>query len=570
MTTAALENEPSAARLSRGRHGSRPGLRDVLTAWFRYRRQAATAFVLPVLVALAAMLLDPPARQSQAVIIVTPAVAGAPIGNRVLFEAIAEVGSSRVYPDLPPGAAAAKVAATRLARDLVVQSGPDGRLVLTLSAGDPQVAVDLLKAIIMVAQRRSQPPPTRVEPEAGLAEVDAALAQLALSHEFSDYEAALRAIEVGRAAAAERLVELDQTLAAAQARASLLGRKGAETLAQEAALARAEAAGARRGRASVARAIAELDRRRADLVRLGPDYRSLTRTRSALELSLQARVARDAAAGLRAAPDVRLVQPASLLPEDGRRLQQLATGLLLGLAAAGLTVAALALGSDTMVTPRDAERRLGLRVVLAPPRRRPGEPILTYDDCKLLLQMTKLGEGSGRVLQLIAAQGGEGSTCLALDFARQAASAGARRVLLIDVEPPQGRSAAQRLADGGATINPVSPRVMRIGDTTLFVSAPVGGRDLAVAEHEWGQVIAEARRNFDLVLIDAPPLARSNTGLVIAPYADLLLVVVAAEETRAPVARNLLDRLSAAAGAPGGVIFNQRRFHIPERIYAKL
>ena len=223
-----------------------------------------------------------------------------------------------------------------------------------------------------------------------------------------------------------------------------------------------------------------------------------------------------------------------------------------------------------MVTPRDAERRLGLRVVLAPLRRRPGEPILTYDDCKLLLQMTKLGEGSGRVLQLIAAQGGEGSTRLALELARQAASAGARRVLLIDVEPPQGRNAAQRLADGGATINPVSPRVMRIGDTTLFVSAPVGGRDLAVAEHEWGQVIAEARRNFDLVLIDAPPLARSNTGLVIAPYADLLLVVVAAEETRAPVACNLLDRLFAAGGVPGGVIFNQRRFHIPERIYAKL
>lgn len=572
MTNAALESEPSAARRWRVGGRARPGLRDLLTAIFLHRRAAAIAFVVPILLAVAGLLLRPPAAQVEAEALVTPASAATPINAGVLLQAAGEFGPARVYPDLAGRSGAAGEAARRLSRDLTLRREAGGRLVLTLIGQDPRVAASLLDAIVAVAQRRSRPEPPPLD-DGDVKAVDAAIVQLGLTHAFADYETALAAIETARAAARERLAEQEQILAAGRARASALRRRGGEAdrLRVEVALAEAEAAGAERARAAAARHLTELERRRDGLVRLGPDYRSLTRERSALEQAVAARAARDTAARLQAAPDLRLVRPPTAAPQGGERWRLLGAGLALGFVAAGLTVAALALGSDTMVTPRDAARKLGAPVVLAPPRRGRGEAVLNYDDCKLLLLMAAAaGSGQGRVLQLIGPSGGEGVTCLALELARQAASAGARRVLLIDVEPSQGRGAARRLADGGAVINPVSSRVMRIGDTSLFVSAPVGGRDLAVAEHEWAQVIGEARRNFDLVLIDAPALALSNTGLVTAAYADLLLAVVAAEETRAPVARNMLERLSGAGAPPPAVIFNRRRFHIPEAIYSRL
>lgn len=572
MTNAVLESEPSAVRSWRVGGRARPGLRDLLTVIFLHRRAAAIAFVVPILLAVAGVLLRPPAPQVEAEALVTPASAVTPINAGVLLQAVGEFGPARAYPDLAGRPGAAGEAASRLTRDLKLRRVAGGRLVLTLTGQDSRVAASLLDAIISVAQRRSGPEWPELDGN-DLKAVNSAIAQLGLTHAFADYEAALAAVESGRAAARERLAEQEQILASERARAWALRRRATDTdqLQVEIALAEAGAAGAERARAAAARDLADLERRGDELVRLGPDYRSLTRERSALEQGLAAWAARDTAARLHAAPDLRLVRAPAPLAQGGERWRLLGVGLAFAFVAAGLTVAALAWGSDTMVTPREAARKLGAPVLVAPSLRARGEALLSYDDCKLLLRMAAAaGSGQGRVLQLIGPSGGEGVTCLALELARQAASAGARRVLLIDVEPSRGRGAARRLADGGAVINPVTSRVMRVGDTSLFVSAPVGGRDLAVAEHEWAQVIGEARRNFDLVLIDAPALARSNTGLVTAAYADLLLAVVAAEETRAPVARDMLERLSAAGAPSPAVIFNRRRFHIPEVIYSRL
>jgi succinoglycan biosynthesis transport protein ExoP len=71
-------------------------------------------------------------------------------------------------------------------------------------------------------------------------------------------------------------------------------------------------------------------------------------------------------------------------------------------------------------------------------------------------------------------------------------------------------------------------------------------------------------------VIDTPALSRSYTGIMLAPLIDTTAVVVAAESTRASMARNLRDRLAEAGGDTAGVILNKRRFYVPRAAYDRL
>ena len=46
--------------------------------------------------------------------------------------------------------------------------------------------------------------------------------------------------------------------------------------------------------------------------------------------------------------------------------------------------------------------------------------------------------------------------------------------------------------------------------------------------------------------------------------------MIEAEETRAAVAANLIERVAASGGKVAGVVLNMRRFHIPRFIYARI
>ena len=75
---------------------------------------------------------------------------------------------------------------------------------------------------------------------------------------------------------------------------------------------------------------------------------------------------------------------------------------------------------------------------------------------------------------------------------------------------------------------------------------------------------------FPVVVIDAPSLQRSSAALLLAPLADLSVLVIEAEETRTAVAANLIERVAASGGRVAGVILNMRRFHIPRFIYSRI
>jgi Mrp family chromosome partitioning ATPase len=67
------------------------------------------------------------------------------------------------------------------------------------------------------------------------------------------------------------------------------------------------------------------------------------------------------------------------------------------------------------------------------------------------------------------------------------------------------------------------------------------------------------RRHAELVVVDAPAAERSNAGLVIAPYMDFTVLVVAADGADASAAAALKDAILEAGGHCAGLVFNRAR-----------
>ena len=82
--------------------------------------------------------------------------------------------------------------------------------------------------------------------------------------------------------------------------------------------------------------------------------------------------------------------------------------------------------------------------------------------------------------------------------------------------------------------------------------------------------IQEMKAEYDWVLFDSPPINSSNDSIALAPRVDGVVMVVQAEKTRWEVAEKAKQRIEGGNGTILGVILNNRRFHIPDRVYKAL
>jgi capsular exopolysaccharide synthesis family protein len=82
--------------------------------------------------------------------------------------------------------------------------------------------------------------------------------------------------------------------------------------------------------------------------------------------------------------------------------------------------------------------------------------------------------------------------------------------------------------------------------------------------------LAELRKEFDYVVIDAPPLARYADAVTLGQVADGLVLVLEAHSTRREVAQSIAGNLQAAKVRLLGAVLNKRTYPIPEAIYRKV
>jgi Mrp family chromosome partitioning ATPase len=219
----------------------------------------------------------------------------------------------------------------------------------------------------------------------------------------------------------------------------------------------------------------------------------------------------------------------------------------------------------------------------------PGPSFLDPGEGTALITMLRRDRGAAAIVQLIAAGAGEGTSTLARDLALIAARMPGLRVLLLDLDPPGTAQLAALRAGFGAAVAATRslpaappelvfhqlaisrlPRDIAVSEMRRPASGPFPLGPFPLGPFAWRPLFSALRKDFDLVLIDSPPLERSYDGILRAQDVDTTLLVVEAERARAAAVRNLRDRIQDIGGQVAGAALNKRRRHVPDFLARRL
>ncbi|MDX2103690.1 MAG: hypothetical protein EAZ99_09125 [Alphaproteobacteria bacterium] len=202
---------------------------------------------------------------------------------------------------------------------------------------------------------------------------------------------------------------------------------------------------------------------------------------------------------------------------------------------------------------------------------------------QLLFMVRQLTREDARVIELIAPQPKAGTSTLALDLALLTAEEAGRPILLLDLGQPRNAQADALEASNllredpwGTMVLPASLGgqafdVVPVENSTLMVSRRLPpGFAIGEPPPEADVFLAQLKSLFEWVIIDAPAPARSFDGIIAASMAEAVVMVLVADNTRAPVADKLRDQLVDARANLAGVLLNRRRFYIPRFLYRHL
>jgi capsular exopolysaccharide synthesis family protein len=180
-----------------------------------------------------------------------------------------------------------------------------------------------------------------------------------------------------------------------------------------------------------------------------------------------------------------------------------------------------------------------------------------------------------RAFVITSAGVAEGKTLTTLNLAWMLAQTDGVRALLIDADLRrpcatdyfgiEDRKGLSEVLAGEATLNDC---LVRLNPAGLYL-LPGGAQRDNVAEllsgPTFNRVLAEARKMFDYVLIDAPPLGIFTDATVLINRADAALLVVRAGKTRYSVVDRLLDQMPRERIL--GVVLNRSSEEINESEY---
>ena len=186
-----------------------------------------------------------------------------------------------------------------------------------------------------------------------------------------------------------------------------------------------------------------------------------------------------------------------------------------------------------------------------------------------------------RVIQFIGSREGEGTSTVIREFAKLSAIKFGKLVLLLDADrhhPSQHLFFNIQPEYGWEEVlqnhEPILDMALyQIEDTRLFIS-PISSRSASHPQifdsPRIGAFWEELKQRFDLILVDSPPATTSPDGLAFSRKVDGIILVLEAEKTRWPVAESVKDIIIRNGGKILGIVFNKRRYYIPEFIYKRI
>lgn len=244
----------------------------------------------------------------------------------------------------------------------------------------------------------------------------------------------------------------------------------------------------------------------------------------------------------------------------------LAVALLLGLFGGVLLAFVFEHLDDTLKSPEDVEKQMGLSVLgVIPMLKAPMTPARALEDprsafaeayrsVRTALQFST-DTGVPRCLLVTSASPAEGKSTTALTLAKNFAQLG-KRVLIIDADlrNPSLHRALDKPNDIGLSNYLAgaskATEVIHATDSPHLMFMPTGPLPPNPAELLMGpkmlSLISIASEKFDQVIIDGPPVMGLADAPILANMASGTLLVVEAGETRISLARNALKRLYSA------------------------
>ncbi|WP_293825018.1 hypothetical protein [uncultured Brevundimonas sp.] len=244
--------------------GSAITIRELATPAFYHWRKALIAFLIPVLLALAAATLAQPVYTAQSRLLILLGddyvfrravgedASGNPqtfdraqivhaemeiLGSREIREkTLTDIGLTRVYPKARPGPAGMNAALEQLGRDLAIENVPQSNTIeVRLRHRDPRVAADFVNRLVQnyIASRREifqrADSAAVTDQQRGLSDQLAAtegqIADLSNRYAIGDYDQEIQGVQSQQTTLTAQLAAQDQLIATAAARANRLAQQ---------------------------------------------------------------------------------------------------------------------------------------------------------------------------------------------------------------------------------------------------------------------------------------------------------------------------------------------------------
>lgn len=167
-------------------------------------------------------------------------------------------------------------------------------------------------------------------------------------------------------------------------------------------------------------------------------------------------------------------------------------------------------------------------------------------------------------LAVTASSPGEGTSTIARELAYHMAGEGKSVLFCGD---PVDLDAA---SSSGAL---VEPKLRALGETSRRGLTLVDISDLQRRDSGFGRKadfrdwLTEHSGDFDLVIIDVPPVLQQQSWSGFMGFPDGIIMVVEAESTRSEVVKATTAVIEEAQGHILGLVFNKRRQYIPKSLY---
>jgi succinoglycan biosynthesis transport protein ExoP len=251
-------------------------------------------------------------------------------------------------------------------------------------------------------------------------------------------------------------------------------------------------------------------------------------------------------------------------PFTPKTIPNLLLGLLAGLLVGGMLAFMIDQLDESIISPHDLEKKLGIPLLGSIPFAPSSERILEMlEDRKSGLAEAYLSvqtalrfstpAGAPRALLVTSARASEGKSTTAYAVAQNFATLGHKAILIdADMRRPSihkllGLPNVQGLSDALAGSDEVESLIQRTPINNLFVmpSGPMPPNPSELlATARLAKLVDKLLEYFDHVVIDSPPVMGLADAPLISSHVQSTLFVIVAKETRAKAARVALRRLS--------------------------